>query len=82
MRGGDAEQAVKFTLSFSEILGQGGVAQLVSSPADADGPSQQISDLWGDDRIAAINRILDIAQDMGEADLMRCRYILLSGIAI
>jgi hypothetical protein len=34
------------------------------------------------DRIAAVDGILNVTQDMGEADLMRYRQIRLAGIAV
>ena len=41
-----------------------------------------VADLWREDRAAAFDGILNVAQNMGEADLMRPGQILLACIAV
>jgi hypothetical protein len=42
----------------------------MSSPANADRPSQIVANRRREYRIAAVDGILNVAQDMSEADLM------------
>lgn len=66
----DGEERIKATLGAGVVLPQGRRPQAVPTSADADRPAQQLAQLWGEDRIAAVDGVLDITQDMGKADLM------------
>lgn len=80
--GGVADQGVEASFGLRRIGGQRAVLQVGSSLADPDGPSQVVADFWRDHRIAAVDGVLHVAQNMGETDLMDAGQILLPRIAI
>ncbi len=53
------------SLGLGVILGERRILEIVSSSADADGPTQKFAQLWCG-LVTTIDGILDIAQDMGE----------------
>jgi hypothetical protein len=73
MGDGSGDQTVEPAFGLGGIGGQGAVLELGSSFADLDRPAQMVADFRGGDRVAVVDGILHIAQDMGEADL---RYLL------
>ncbi|CCG42838.1 hypothetical protein PHAMO_490001 [Magnetospirillum molischianum DSM 120] len=82
MSGGDGEQGVEAALCLGGISDQRRVLELCSSFADTDCPTEMITNFRGEDGVAAIDGVLDVAQDMGETDLMGQGEILLSGVAV
>lgn len=82
MSGARAQERVEFALGFGVILGERAVLELVPPSSDADSPEQQVAQFRREDRIAAVDGVLDIAQHMGEADLMLLRQLLLAGVAV
>lgn len=73
MFGGASEEAVDPTLGFLRIALEGAVLEAVAPSPDLKGRAQMIAQLGGEVRIATVDGPLDVAQDMGEADLMRRR---------
>lgn len=63
-------------------MAQGGVLERFSAAADPDRPAQHFAQARREHRIAAIDGVLDVAQHMGEADLMRLGQVLLAGVAV
>ncbi len=53
-----------------------------SALAASDGPAQEIADFRGEQGVAAVDGVLDVAQHVGEADLMNPGQVLLAGVAI
>ena len=82
MSSANSEQPVETPFGFGVILAQRAVFQLVSPSSYPDGPEQEIAQPGGKDRIAAIDGILNIAQHMGEADLVRTGEVLLTSVAV
>ena len=70
MRSWCRDQVVEPPLGLAAIGAQGAVGQLAAPPTDTDRPLQQLGQLWRDPGVAAIGRVLDVAQDVGEADLL------------
>src|SRR6478672_758223 len=66
----DLEQAIERALEPGVVGGQGGVGQGRPAAADAYGALQQMLHAGGEGSIAGIDRVLDVAQQMGKADLM------------
>ena len=64
------------------VLGQCGVLEFVSSPTDADRPTQQFAQFRCEAFIPAVDGVLNVAQHVGKTDLMTGRQFLLSGITI
>ena len=64
------EQFVEPGLETGMIDGQGRIGQAWPATADAGGPFQQGLEAGGQGVVAAVDGILDVAQQMGEADLM------------
>lgn len=82
MGGGNAEQGIETPIGSGGVGGERAVLQGGAPLADADGPAQMIADLGSDDGVAAVDGVLDVAQDMGEADLMKVAQLLLPGVAV
>src|SRR3954469_23399957 len=66
----ELEQLVEGPLEPGVIGGQGGVGERRTTAADAHGALQQMLHAGGEGGVASIDRVLDVAQQMGEADLM------------
>src|SRR4051812_5975256 len=66
----DLEQLVKRALESGVVGGQGGIGERRTTMADAHSPLQQMLQAGGEGGIAGIDRVLDVAQQMGEADLI------------
>jgi hypothetical protein len=67
---GDADQGIEAALGLGGVVCEGAILQTRSSLADPDGPAQEFADFRGEDAIATVDGVLDIAQHVGEADLM------------
>ena len=78
--GRGAQQHVELSLGLGRVVGQGAVGQGFPPLADADRPAQEIADLRSEPLVAAVDGVLDVAQDMGQADLMLAGQILLSSV--
>lgn len=59
------QQTVEAAVRRGAVLGQGAVLQGLPPPADGDRPAQQAAQGRREARLAGINRILDVAQDVG-----------------
>ena len=70
MRDRHLYQAGQQIVGLRSVGGQRCVLQAASSLADADRPAQVVADFGGEGGIPAVDGILNIAQDMREADLM------------
>src|SRR5690349_2190424 len=66
----DLEQGIERALEPGVVGGQGGVGERRTTVADAHSALQQMLHAGGEGGIAGIHRVLDVAQQMGEADLM------------
>ena len=62
MGDGGGDEMIEPVVGLGGVGGQGGVLQLASSLAHADRPSQVIADLRGEDRVAAVDGVLHVAQ--------------------
>lgn len=82
MGGGKAEQGIEAAVGPGGVGSQRAVLQGGAPLADADGPAQMVADFGGDDGVAAVDGVLDVAQDVGEADLVGAPQFLLSGVAV
>lgn len=82
MGDGGGDEMIEPVVGLGGVGGQGGVLQPASSLAHADRPSQVIADLRGEDRVAAVDGVLHVAQDMSQADLMAAAQLLLAGVAV
>ena len=71
------EQTIEPTIGGGTILGECRVFQRCSPPTDSNGPAQQAAERRRELRLTGIDGVLDIAQDMGEADLMGLGTVLL-----
>ena len=79
-RAGD--EAVELVVGLGGVDGQGAVLELGSSLAHSDRPSQVVADFRREDRVAAVDGVLHIAQDVSQADLMASPQFLLAGVAV
>jgi hypothetical protein len=77
-----AQQPVEAAIGLGAISSECGVLQRRSPPADGDGPAQQAAQRGCEAGFATVDGILDIAQHMGEADLMAFGMALLGGPAV
>ena len=68
--GGDLEQSVEVALEPGVIGEQGGVGQPGAAVADADRTLEQVLDVGSEGVVAGVDGIPDVAQQVGEADLM------------
>src|SRR5215207_1881904 len=66
----DLEQVVERALEPGVVGGQGGVGERRTTVADAHSALEQMLHAGGEGSIAGVDRVLDVAQQMGEADLM------------
>src|SRR5215213_8618337 len=66
----ELEELVEGSLEPGVGGGQGGVGERRTTVADAYGALQQMLQAGGEGGVAGIHRVLDVAQQMGEADLM------------
>ncbi len=82
MRDGHPYEAGQHGVGLGTVGRQGRILQTASSLADADGPTQMVADLRGEGPITAVDGILNVAQDVGEADLVLLAQFLLSRIAV
>lgn len=82
MRDGHAHQPGQHVVGLGGVGDQSAVLELVSSLADPDCPAQVIADFGSKSPVAAVDRVLHIAQHMGEADLVCLAQFLLAGITI
>jgi hypothetical protein len=82
MRRGCGNERIEAPVRAGVIVPERRVLELASSPADADRPAQQLAQPGREHRIAAVDGILHVAQNMGEADLVRRGQILLAGVAV
>jgi len=82
MRDRHLHQAGQHIVCLDRVGCQGCVLQAFSSLADPDGPAQMIADFRGKSCIPAVDGILDVAQHMGESDLMLSAQFLLAGVSI
>jgi hypothetical protein len=60
---------VEPTVEVIEVLLQGGILQRLSPPSDRDGPQQQPPERRAERRIAALDRVFRVAQQMRQAHL-------------
>ena len=68
--GGDLEQLIKPHLKLVRIDGKRHLGEPLAPSADGDGLLQQLLDAWGEGVVTGVDGVLDVAQQMGEADLM------------
>src|SRR5918997_2245673 len=66
----ELEELVEGSLEPGVVGGQGGVGERRTTVADAYGALQQMLQAGGEGGVAGIDRVLDVTQQMGEADLM------------
>ena len=78
-----AQQVIEPPLGLGAILGQRAVLQVRPSSPHRDGPAQQPAQgRRGEANLASVDGILDVAQDVGEADLVGVGMALLGAPAI
>ena len=76
------EQVVEPVVGSGGVDRQGAVLQLASSLAHPDRPSQMVADFRREDRIAAVDGVLHVAQNVGNADLVIAAELLLAGVEV
>ncbi len=76
------QQAVEPTVGLGAVVGQGAVLQRRPPPADGDGPAEQAPQRRGEPRLTGLHRVLNVAQDMGEAELLGAGVALLRAPAV
>src|SRR4051812_25660449 len=64
------EQIIECALEPGVVGGQGGVGERRTTMADAHSALQQMLHAGGEGKVTGIDRVLDVTQQMGEADLM------------
>lgn len=82
MGSGDTEQSIQAALGLGGVSGERAVLQLRSSLADTDGPAQVITEFRRHHAVAAVDGVLNVAQDVGQADLVHLPQLLLAGVAV
>lgn len=82
MRDGHAHQTGQDIVRVGGIGRQSCVLQAASSLTDPDSPTQMIADFGGEGPVTAINGILNVTQDVGEADLVLFAQFLLAGVPV
>ncbi len=82
MRRRHGDERIEPAFGAGVVVRKGRCLERVSSPPDAERPAQQLAEPRREDGIAAVDGVLDVAQEMGEADLMACGQILLAGVAL
>ena len=68
MSGENAKQDIKPAFDPGSVSGERVVLQVGAPLADADGPTQTVTDFTSYDSVAAVEGVLDVAHDMREAD--------------
>lgn len=79
---GSGDQTIELIVSFGRIDSQSAVLELVSSSANLDGPALMVANVRGKDGIAAVYGVLNVAKDIGQANLVLAPKFLLSRITI
>lgn len=82
MRRRQRDERVQTPLGAGVAVLQRAVFERFSSAADPDRPQQELAQPRGRGGIAAVDGVLDVAQHMGEADLMRLGQVLVAGVAV
>lgn len=77
-----AHQAGEHVVGLGRVGHQSCVLQAFSSLANPDGPAQMIADFGGKSHVPAVDGILNVAQHMGEADLMLAAQFLLASVPV
>lgn len=76
------EQAIEPTVGGGAIVGERGVLQRLSPSSDRDGPTQEAAERWRELGFTGVDGVLDVAQDMGKADLVGLGAVLLGGPSV